>query len=168
MTVDKGAPAVVASGPADIASRDPDAPVEHTDPAGPPDPPSTPSPPSPPDPRPSGSPEEVVAVRDLVARLSATWPTVDEAAVEAVVRSAYDSFRQARVRAYIPILVERRVRRTLGEVAGDRIARSAEPPPGEELVSDVGRKSRAHRRFHRAAPDTTGIEGPAGPGLRPS
>ncbi|WP_365125527.1 three-helix bundle dimerization domain-containing protein [Streptomyces sp. NPDC052127] len=167
MTVDKGVPPVVASSPVDIASRDP-APLEHTDPAGPPDPPDPPSPADPPDPRPPGSPEEVVAVRDLVARLRATWPTVDEAAVEAVVRSAYDSFRQARVRAYIPILVERRARRTLGEAAGDRVARSAQPPPGEELISDVGRRSRAHRRFHRAARGTTGLEGPAGPGLPPS
>ncbi|MDR6980719.1 hypothetical protein J2X68_007461 [Streptomyces sp. 3330] len=163
MTVDEGKPAAAASSPADVGGGDPRAPLEHTDSLDRTDPKG------PPAAQPSGSQEEAVAVRDLVARLRATWPTVGEAAVEAVVRSAYDSFRQARVRAYIPILVERRVRRTLDAAVGNHIARSATPPPGEELISDVGRKRRAHRRFfRRAAPAATGLDGPAEPGLRPS
>ncbi|GLW02633.1 three-helix bundle dimerization domain-containing protein [Streptomyces lavendulae] len=61
----------------------------------------------------AGPPDEPVAVRDLVARLKAAYPTVDALTVEAAVRAAYDSFHRARVRAYIPILAERRSRRTL-------------------------------------------------------
>lgn len=49
----------------------------------------------------------------MVARLSAVYPSVDVVTVEATVRTAYDSFHQARVRAYVPILVERRSRRVL-------------------------------------------------------
>ncbi|MGO4456065.1 three-helix bundle dimerization domain-containing protein [Streptomyces sp. M-16] len=54
-----------------------------------------------------------MAVRNLAARLKASYPTVDAVTVEAAVRAAYDSFHRARVRAYIPILVERRSRRAL-------------------------------------------------------
>lgn len=63
-------------------------------------------------------PLEAGAVHDMVTRLRAAWPAVDEATVEAAVRSAYDSFRRARVRTYLPILAERRARRALGAVAG--------------------------------------------------
>ncbi|MFE2166457.1 three-helix bundle dimerization domain-containing protein [Streptomyces sp. NPDC059447] len=77
-------------------------PAERAGPA----PPSSPSPP--------GSHEEAVTVRDMVARLCAAYPSVDAATVEGTVRAAYDSFREARIRAFIPILVERRSRRALG------------------------------------------------------
>ncbi|MFE2989987.1 three-helix bundle dimerization domain-containing protein [Streptomyces sp. NPDC059262] len=108
------------------------------------------------------------AVRDIVGRLRVTWPTVDESVVAIAVRSAYDFFRQARVRAYVPILVERRARRTLGAAVGGHIARSGEPRPGEELMGDVGRESPAHSGVHRAAEGGAGVEGPPRPGLRPS
>ncbi|MFF0084169.1 three-helix bundle dimerization domain-containing protein [Streptomyces canus] len=61
----------------------------------------------------------------MVTRLRAAWPTVDEATVEAVVRSAYESFREARVRAYVPILAERRARKVLGAAGGA-------PSPGHD------------------------------------
>ncbi|MEV7723183.1 hypothetical protein AB0P15_00440 [Streptomyces sp. NPDC087917] len=61
---------------------------------------------------------ELVSVRNLVARLKAAYPLVDAATVEAVVRTAYASFDRARVRAYIPILVERRSRQALGAAGG--------------------------------------------------
>jgi len=70
-------------------------------------------------PPPPGSPQDALAVRDIVARLTAAWPTVARMTVEAQVMSAFDSFRQAKVRAYVPILVERRVRRELGAICGD-------------------------------------------------
>ncbi|MER6149765.1 three-helix bundle dimerization domain-containing protein [Streptomyces hirsutus] len=54
-----------------------------------------------------------MSIRNTVARLSAAHPSVDAVTVEATVRAAYDSFRQARIRAYVPILVERRSRRVL-------------------------------------------------------
>ncbi|WP_406726369.1 hypothetical protein WJ438_19325 [Streptomyces sp. GD-15H] len=59
-------------------------------------------------------------LRNTVARLSAAHPSVDAVTVEATVRAAYDSLRQARVRACVPILVERRPRRVLR--AADRTA----------------------------------------------
>lgn len=66
-----------------------------------------------PDAPPRGSQDELVTIRDMVARLSAAHPLVDAVTVEATVRAACDSFRQARVRVYIPILVERRSRKAL-------------------------------------------------------
>ncbi|MEU9731096.1 three-helix bundle dimerization domain-containing protein [Streptomyces sp. NPDC048002] len=57
--------------------------------------------------------DEGAVLRDLTDRLCAGWPGADRAGVEAEVRAAYDAFREARVRAYVPILVERRVRRRL-------------------------------------------------------
>ncbi|MEW2118820.1 three-helix bundle dimerization domain-containing protein [Streptomyces sp. NPDC005474] len=115
MTVDEGMTAVGTLSPADVASRSP-APVG-PDPARPLDPD--------PGPRPSGSPEGVLAVRDIVARLRAAWPTVDKATVDAVVRSAYESFREARVRSYVPILAERRARKALSAAVGG-------PSPGHD------------------------------------
>ncbi|MEV0411648.1 hypothetical protein AB0I68_12825 [Streptomyces sp. NPDC050448] len=56
--------------------------------------------------------ERVPVLEDLVARLTAAYPLIDAATVEATV-AAYDSFRRARVRAYVPILVERRSRTAL-------------------------------------------------------
>lgn len=61
----------------------------------------------------------------MVARLRSTWPTVVEAVVEVTIRSAYDSFRQAGVSAYGPILIERRARKVLGSVADG-------PSPGQD------------------------------------
>ncbi|MFJ8013495.1 three-helix bundle dimerization domain-containing protein [Streptomyces sp. NPDC096339] len=89
-----------AEGP--TAPTAPPRPVERDDPAAEP----TPSAP--------GSYEESVTIRDMVARLGAAYPSVDRATVEATVRTEYDSFREARIRAFIPILVERRSRRALG------------------------------------------------------
>ncbi|MGW6401435.1 three-helix bundle dimerization domain-containing protein [Streptomyces sp. NPDC055134] len=47
----------------------------------------------------------------MVAQLGAGYPSVDAVTVEATVRTAYDSFHEARVRNCIPILVERRSQR---------------------------------------------------------
>ncbi|MFF0429493.1 three-helix bundle dimerization domain-containing protein [Streptomyces sp. NPDC004520] len=60
-----------------------------------------------------GSQDELASLRDTVARLGAAYPWLDSVDVEATVRTAYESFREARVRAYVPILVERRSRRAL-------------------------------------------------------
>ncbi|MCX4717578.1 MULTISPECIES: three-helix bundle dimerization domain-containing protein [Streptomyces] len=61
----------------------------------------------------SPTPEELAAVRTTVARLRAAYPSVDVATVEATVEAAYGSFRQAKVRKYVPILAERRSRKAL-------------------------------------------------------
>ncbi|MFB7167239.1 three-helix bundle dimerization domain-containing protein [Streptomyces sp. NPDC056242] len=156
MTVDERMPPVGgAQAPLEAGSLS-SPPVEQAEPEVPPDPP------------PAVPPAEDLAVRDMVGRLREAWPTVAENVVETAVRSAYDSFRQARVRAYVPILVERRARRALGAVAGGHVARSEERRPGEELMGDVGRESRADRGVHRAAEGGAGVEGPPEPGLRPS
>ncbi|MFB6557746.1 three-helix bundle dimerization domain-containing protein [Streptomyces sp. NPDC056400] len=64
----------------------------------------------------SPTPEELASLRTTVARLKAAYPEVDAGTVEATVRAAYDSFRQARVRKYVPILAERRSRKALAAV----------------------------------------------------
>lgn len=46
-------------------------------------------------------------------------PLIDAAVVEATVTAAYHWFREARVRAYVPILAERRARKALGAVRTD-------------------------------------------------
>ncbi|MFG2973268.1 three-helix bundle dimerization domain-containing protein [Streptomyces sp. NPDC048331] len=61
----------------------------------------------------SPNPEELAAARTTVARLRAAYPSVDAATVEATVEAAYASFRQAKVRKYVPILAERRSRKAL-------------------------------------------------------
>ncbi|MFF4388057.1 MULTISPECIES: three-helix bundle dimerization domain-containing protein [unclassified Streptomyces] len=66
----------------------------------------------------SPTPEELASVRTTVARLRAAYPSLDADTVEATVRAAYDSFRQARVRKYVPILAERRSRKALAAVVG--------------------------------------------------
>ncbi|WP_368084023.1 three-helix bundle dimerization domain-containing protein [Streptomyces sp. NBC_01275] len=100
MTIEEQTPPVPACLPVEDLSRRP-GPAERTDPAGPPNLSS-------PD-----SGDELASIRNMVARLRAAYPSVDAVTVEVTVRTAYDLFRQARVRAYVPILVERRSRRVL-------------------------------------------------------
>lgn len=99
MTVEEQTPQVDAGLPVERLSRRP-GPVERADPVGPNVPPP-------------GSQDELVSIRNMVAQLRAAYPSVDAVTVEATVRTAYDSFHEARVRAYIPILVERRSKRAL-------------------------------------------------------
>ncbi|WP_030723842.1 three-helix bundle dimerization domain-containing protein [Streptomyces sp. NRRL S-237] len=61
----------------------------------------------------SPTPEDLAAVKTTVARMRAAYPSVDASTVEATVEAAYDSFRQAKVRRYVPILAERRSRKVL-------------------------------------------------------
>jgi hypothetical protein len=105
MTVDEGFPPA-GTLPYRESGRGSPPPAEH---AGPEAPPKAP---------PVDRAAEAVAIRETVTRLRAAWPAVDEATVEATVRSAYDSFRRARVRAYVAILAERRARSVLGAAAG--------------------------------------------------
>jgi hypothetical protein len=100
MTVEEHSPQVGVCLPVESLSRRP-GPGEGADPAGPP---NLLSP---------GSHDELVSIRNVVARLGAAYPSVDAVTVEATVIGAYDSFHQASVRAYVSILVERRSRRVL-------------------------------------------------------
>ncbi|MFI8301018.1 three-helix bundle dimerization domain-containing protein [Streptomyces nigra] len=104
MTIEEQTPQV-ACVPVEGLRRRPE-PVERTDSAAQPNLPS------------HGSRDELASIQNMVVRLSAAYPSVDAVTVEATVRAAYDSFRQARVRAYIPILVERRSRRVLRDADG--------------------------------------------------
>ncbi|MFF3404962.1 three-helix bundle dimerization domain-containing protein [Streptomyces sp. NPDC002742] len=58
--------------------------------------------------------DEAVALLHLATRLKAAYPSVDPSVVDEVVTTARGSFQQAKVRTYVPILVERRVRALLG------------------------------------------------------
>lgn len=117
MTIEEQTPHVACL-PVEGSRRRPE-PVERADPAASPNLPA------------HGSHDELVSVRNTVARLSAAHPSVDAVTVEATVRAAYDSFRQARVRACVPILVERRARRVLRAAdrttSGQAIAGRAAP-----------------------------------------
>ncbi|MFF3691673.1 three-helix bundle dimerization domain-containing protein [Streptomyces sp. NPDC002187] len=100
MTAGRQTPQVGAWLPVEEGSRSP-GPVGHAHPAMPPKvPPSVPQ-------------DELAAVRNVVARLAAVSPWADAATVEAAVLTAYATFREARVRTYVPILVERRARKVL-------------------------------------------------------
>ncbi|MET7303753.1 three-helix bundle dimerization domain-containing protein [Embleya sp. NPDC005575] len=101
--------------------------MERADPATPPNLPS------------SGSHDEPVSVRDMVARLRTAYPSVDAVTVEATVRTAYDSFQQARIKTYVPILVERRSRKVLAAACradpGQTIdGKSAAADPGSDAA----------------------------------
>jgi hypothetical protein len=146
MTVDEGIPRAAAPSPETWARARPDLPEEAV----------TLQPP------PLGSPRDALAVRDMVARLTAAWPAVTETTVEALVASAFDSFRQAKVRAYLPILVERRVRRVLAAIGGDEPS-GRQDGEGEEVSGHVGQEGGAYLGLHRAATGGTGVEGPAAP-----
>ncbi|MFF0201188.1 three-helix bundle dimerization domain-containing protein [Streptomyces sp. NPDC005017] len=98
--------------------------------------------PPPPSPAPSAAPpDEALAVSELVTVLKAGWPAVDEGVIEAAVKEAYDAFRPARIRAFVPILVERRVRRALREHGGTPGGPEDRRRAGEELIGDGGQGS---------------------------
>ncbi|GAA2745948.1 three-helix bundle dimerization domain-containing protein [Kitasatospora cinereorecta] len=59
------------------------------------------------------SQEDEEAMGLVAARLKSAHPGADPATVDALVGRAYDELRDARVRAFIPVLVERRARALL-------------------------------------------------------
>ncbi|MFD8733816.1 three-helix bundle dimerization domain-containing protein [Streptomyces sp. NPDC059618] len=74
--------------------------------------------------------DEAVALLRLAARLKAAYPSVDPSVVDQVVATARGSFRQAKVRTYVPILIERRVRALLSGLGGDEAAPAPAAPGG--------------------------------------
>ncbi|WP_351226823.1 hypothetical protein [Streptomyces sp. NPDC002133] len=76
-----------------------------------------------------------MAIRKVAARLRVAYPWVDVAIVEAAVGTAYGSFSQARVRTYVPILVERRARAVIGAACR---AADAEAADGGVAVQQHG------------------------------
>ncbi|WP_329303348.1 hypothetical protein OG410_38215 [Streptomyces sp. NBC_00659] len=77
---------------------------------------------------------EAVALRRLTASLKAAYPSVDPSVVDQGVATARGSFRQAKVRTYVPILVERRVRALLAGLG----AQEAAPDPAAVGDADAG------------------------------
>ncbi|TJZ59166.1 hypothetical protein FCH28_03425 [Streptomyces piniterrae] len=67
---------------------------------------------------------ERVALREVTARLKAAFPTAAPNTVEELVGTAYSELSHARVRTYLAILVERRVRKTLAvnDAAAEAVA----------------------------------------------
>jgi hypothetical protein len=57
------------------------------------------------------------AVQEVLGRLGLVYGSLDGATVELAVREAWEAFRQARIRAFVPILAERRARAVLDAAA---------------------------------------------------
>ncbi|MEU9081431.1 three-helix bundle dimerization domain-containing protein [Streptomyces sp. NPDC048357] len=54
--------------------------------------------------------EDALAIRHVAERLMEAHPQLDAGLVRASVQTAYDELRYARVRTYLPVLMERRAR----------------------------------------------------------
>ncbi|MFJ9808664.1 three-helix bundle dimerization domain-containing protein [Streptomyces sp. NPDC101158] len=108
----------------------------------------------------SGPSDDSPSLRNLVARLTSAYPSVDTAAVEAAVEASYDHFEQARIRAYLPILVERRSRKALDAVRGTEGGRAADvrmPGPEPDTATDRRQDDDETVGFRgRTAPDFGG------------
>ncbi|MFE9928407.1 three-helix bundle dimerization domain-containing protein [Streptomyces sp. NPDC005533] len=55
-------------------------------------------------------PEDALAIRHVAERLMEAHPQLDTGLIRASVQTAYDELRYARVRTYLPVLMERRAR----------------------------------------------------------
>ncbi|MFC4506883.1 MULTISPECIES: three-helix bundle dimerization domain-containing protein [Streptomyces] len=107
---------------------------------------------------------ELDAVQDVVRRLVLAYDSVDAAVVEAAVKEACEVFREARVRAFVPILVERRARgaltsyRRTGSGSHASAPRPYSPTPLRHLdpqyptVSDTDEAHRARRELEAEGP----------------
>ncbi|MFJ2216747.1 three-helix bundle dimerization domain-containing protein [Streptomyces sp. NPDC101062] len=72
---------------------------------------------------------EQVALHYVTVRLRTAFPSVGHDTVDALVRAAHDALRHAKVRTYIPILVERRVRNTLASTPTNTAPPNPTAPP---------------------------------------
>ncbi|MER5472040.1 hypothetical protein [Streptomyces sp. NPDC002685] len=68
--------------------------------------------------------DEAVALLRLAARLKTAYPSIDPSVVDQAVATARGPFQLAKVRTYVPILVERRVRVLLGAIDREEASRS--------------------------------------------
>lgn len=57
--------------------------------------------------------EDALTIRHLAERLMEAHPHLDAALVHSSVRTAYEELRYARVRTYLPVLMERRAKELL-------------------------------------------------------
>ncbi|MGW6982320.1 three-helix bundle dimerization domain-containing protein [Streptomyces sp. NPDC054932] len=58
--------------------------------------------------------EDALTIRNVTERLMTAHPHLDAALVRSSVQTAYDELKYARVRTYLPILIERRAKDLLG------------------------------------------------------
>lgn len=58
--------------------------------------------------------QEAQAMDAVAARLRARYPHIDPGRIERAVRHHYATYEHARIRDFLPVLVERAVRDTLG------------------------------------------------------
>ncbi|MER7732673.1 three-helix bundle dimerization domain-containing protein [Streptomyces erythrochromogenes] len=56
----------------------------------------------------TADPEDAVTIRAVAERLMKAHPQVDAGLVHSSVQTAYEELRYARVRTYLPVLMERR------------------------------------------------------------
>ncbi|MFI0960415.1 three-helix bundle dimerization domain-containing protein [Streptomyces sp. NPDC021080] len=92
--------------------------------------------------------DEAVALLHLATRLKAAYPSVDPSVVDQVVATARGSFRQAKVRTYVPILVERRVRALLAGLDGNGAAPRG-TAAGDAGAAEPGTAGTAERSAER-------------------
>ena len=57
--------------------------------------------------------DEAVHIAEVIARISAYYPDISTADIERVVQTVHTGFDDAKVREFIPLLVERKVRAVL-------------------------------------------------------
>ncbi|WP_327325353.1 hypothetical protein OG735_24760 [Streptomyces sp. NBC_01210] len=114
-----------------------------------------------------------MAIRYVAAGLKAAYPSVDPAVVDAAVATAYGTFRQAKIRVYVPILVERRVRILLGAIGregaspapaaggGSAVSLPTTRGTAEESTGSTARSPlRSRWRLRRLRPSHTSDVGP--------
>ena len=60
-----------------------------------------------------GRSDEAAQIAEVIARVSATYPDISTPDIERVVQTVHTGFDDAKVREFIPLLVERKVRAVL-------------------------------------------------------
>jgi hypothetical protein len=58
---------------------------------------------------------EEAAIRQVIARMVAQFPELPAAEVERAVYGRYDSFDESSIRDFVPVLIERAIRRQLAD-----------------------------------------------------
>ena len=86
--------------------------------------------------------DEAKAISQLIERLVMRFPQVPATAVEETVSAAHGAFAQARVRDFVPLLVEHDVLITLKELAGQADLGTASEETERPEVATGGPMSR--------------------------
>ncbi|MFE9809802.1 three-helix bundle dimerization domain-containing protein [Streptomyces sp. NPDC005548] len=102
-----------------------------------------------------GRQDEKAALLHLATRLKAAHPSIEASIVDDTVTAAHDAFRQAKIRTYVPILVERRARTLLEALERDR---ATAPTPTSMSASAPDIVPAAATAFR-----VVGDQGPAAP-----